>query len=490
MLPRSESPVRRLLAEHRPFLLLLGGAALLRVLVLVSFPPAFVISDAPTYLRLVDVLEPSPDRTVGYGIWLRALAWLTRDVAAVALSQHLLGLACGVLVYVLLLRWGVRRRVALLATLPVLLDRMQLVLEHSALSDIVFEALLLLAVAVLAWRRRPTVGLAALAGLLLGLSVLVRVVGQPTVLAGVLFCLLAAPTVRARLATSAALVAMFVVPLVGYAAWYHAEQGSWALSEAGGRALYMRTTTFVDCARLEVPAYQRALCPDEPLGERLDPTWYGWHDPDGDHGLDPPDGSTPDEAMRSFALAAIREQPGDYVRVVLRDAVSSFAPLRLDYFEYDTAWKWGFWYYIDYEPTEWTGPAFAAHGGEPPRTHQPGAWVLGVYGFVVYLWGPVLLALLVVVGRGLLRRTPTGGLETRPLIVLLASLGTGLALAPILTAQFVWRYQLPMVVLVPVAAALAWERLRAPRPTASASASASASGDRAQPGTRATPRTD
>ncbi len=41
--------------------------------------------------------------------------------------------------------------------------------------------------------------------------------------------------------------------------------------------------------------------------------------------------------MRAFALAAIREQPGDYAWVVTRDFLSAFAPLRLDYFEYETA---------------------------------------------------------------------------------------------------------------------------------------------------------
>src|SRR3712207_6428447 len=70
----------------------------------------------------------------------------------------------------------------------------------------------------------------------------------------------------------------FLLPLGAYAAWYHAERGVWALSEASGRALYMRTTTFVDCGTLEVPDYQRTLCPPEPLGARHDPTDYGWHD--------------------------------------------------------------------------------------------------------------------------------------------------------------------------------------------------------------------
>ncbi len=86
--------------------------------------------------------------------------------------------------------------------------------------------------------------------------------------------------------------------------------------------------------------------------------------------------------------------------------------------------------------------------------------MLGVYGFVVYLSGPLLLVLLGLAVRGLFVPTRRGGTESRPLIVLLTSLGVGLALAPDVTAQFTWRYQLPMILLVPVAAALAWTRLQ------------------------------
>ena len=93
-----------------------------------------------------------------------------------AVVQHLMGLATGVLVYVVLRRWSVSDRVALLASLPVLFDAMELVVEHSVLSDVLFDLLVVGAVAVLAWDRQPGVRHAGLAGLLLGLAVCVRVV--------------------------------------------------------------------------------------------------------------------------------------------------------------------------------------------------------------------------------------------------------------------------------------------------------------------------
>lgn len=457
---------------ERPFLVALALGALVRVAVQVAFPPAFVYYDGPTYLALVDRLVPSPDRPVGYGVPLRALSWLTRGVDAVAVTQHLLGLLTAVVLYALLRRWRLSSGLATLATLPLLLDEMQLVLEHSVLSDVVFDLLLVLAVAVLAWRGRPRTWSTALAGLLLGAATLVRVVGEPTVLAAVLFCLLAAATWRARLLQALVVLVAFAAPLAAYATWYQQSEGVFAITQASGRALYMRTTSFVDCRSFTGPAYERGLCPPEPLGRRKEPTHYGWHDPRVAR-LDLPPGVSRDQALRDFAVRAIRAQPLDYARVVARDFVLGFAPTRTDHFEYHTAFKWGFAHYVDYVPPgNWAGPAYEAHGGELPRTRHPWADVLEVYGRVVYLPGPLVLVLVVGAAAGLARRRAPGAPETRPLAVLVLALGLGLVLVPDLTAEFTWRYQLPLVILAPVAAALALARTRA------------------QPGTLATPSTD
>ncbi|MDX6372417.1 MAG: hypothetical protein QOD98_1405 [Nocardioidaceae bacterium] len=464
------------LRDHRYFLALLGLGALVRIAVQVAFPPGFVFSDGPAYLGLVDHLEPLPDRAVGYGFLLRALAWASRDVWLITGVQHLLGLVTAVLAYTLLVRLGVGRRLAALATVPVLFDSMQLVLEHSVLSDVAFDLVVLGGVAVLAWRPRPTLPATLVAGLLLGTAVCVRVVGQPLIVAAVVFCLLAGATWRRGVACALALTAAFAVPVTLYATWYHHDHGTWALSESGGRALYMRTTAFVDCSRFTVPDYERPLCPAEPVGQRLEPTEYGWHTPDGTHGLRPPPTITPGDAMGDFAEAAIRAQPGDYVRVVVRDFASNFFVPRRDFFEYDTASKWTFDRYLTFQTSDFTRPAYEAHGGQLPRVRQPWAWAVAGYGAVVYLWGPVLLSLLVLCVAGLLRRGPSWAPPTRPAIFLCLAVGAGLMLAPDATAEFVWRYQLPAVLLLPMGAALAWTRLRG--------------AGSPQPGTVATPSTD
>src|SRR3954451_19800136 len=111
-----------LLRDHRPFLALLVLGIVVRVVVQVAFPPAFVFSDGPGYLALVDHLTPLPDRVVGYGAALAALSHLTRDVWLIAIVQHLLGLLTAVLAYVTLRRWRVGPWAAALATVPVLFD--------------------------------------------------------------------------------------------------------------------------------------------------------------------------------------------------------------------------------------------------------------------------------------------------------------------------------------------------------------------------------
>jgi hypothetical protein len=460
--------------DHRPFLVLLGVGAALRVLVQLSFPPGFVFSDGPVYLGLVDHVAPLKDRVVGYGLFLHALAWVSREVWLVTVVQHLLGLATAILAYALLRRWGAGRWPAALATVPVLFDGMQLVLEHSVLSDVVFDVLVVAGVGSLAWYRRPQLATTVLGGLLLGAAVCVRVVGQPMVVAAVVFCLLAAATWRSRLVHAVAVTAAFCVPLLGYAAWFHHDHDSWAMSESGGRALYMRTTAWVDCSRFSMPDYERPLCPPEPLGQRLDPTDYGWHSPDSTHGLTPPAGVTVDDAERDFARRAIRAQPWDYTRTVLRDVALNFWVQRDDQFEYDTADKWSFARYVDREQlTGNTEPAYRAHGGELPAVHQPGASMLATYGSKVYLWGPALLVLFVMALASLFVQGRGAGAR-RSVIALLLMVGGGLMVAPDVTAEFVWRYQLPAVLLVPMAAALGWARLRAPR----------------QDGTAATPSTD
>jgi hypothetical protein len=451
---------RDLWATERPFVVVLTVAAAVRILIAVTFAPAFLMSDGPMYLTLVDDLVPSPFRPVGYGVFLRALSWMSRSLVLVTSVQLLMGLLTAVLAYALLRRWGVSSWVATLATLPLLFDALELLLEHAVLSETLFGLLLVSAVVALAWWPDPRPWATAAAGLLLGLATVVRLVGEPTVLAAALFLILSVTTWRRRVLHVLIVVAAFAVPVVAYAGWYHQENGAWALAQSSGRSLYMRTTTFVDCSKLDLPSYETVLCPPDPLSNRQDPTWYGWHSLDTVPRLQPPPGVTPDAAMKDFAIRAIKAQPLDYVRVVARDFVLPFtARTRVDHYEYSTAVKWTFAQYVDYAPTPlWTEPAFALHGGRMPVSRQPAADALATYGRWVYVPGPLLALVLLVAVAGLLVRRDEPR-SRRPLAVLLLVLPLGLSLAAAMSVEFVWRYQLTLFTLLPLSAALGWTRL-------------------------------
>ena len=143
--------------------------------------------------------------------------------------------------------------------------------------------------------------------------------------------------------------------------------------------------------------------------------------------------------------------------------------------------------HLDDEPTAFEAAAYDANGGRRLTAHQPWADAMVVYQWFGYVPGPLLLGCL---GMGLLGATGlrhTRLREVRSMCLLLTTTGAGLMLVPAVTTQFVWRYQLPALVLLPAAAALTWSALRAQRATGRPGAPA---GQAAAEGTVATPRTD
>ena len=115
----------RLLRAHWLLALLLIGGVVLRVLAQLAYRPALLYIDSFRYLDDLGVFYPGGINPVGYEILLLGPLLLVGNLALVAVVQHLLGLALGVAIYVLLLRFGARRWIAALATAPVLLDAYQ-----------------------------------------------------------------------------------------------------------------------------------------------------------------------------------------------------------------------------------------------------------------------------------------------------------------------------------------------------------------------------
>src|SRR6266511_4286638 len=104
--------------RHWLILAILAPTIALRVLAQLAYKPLLLYIDSYVYLANLHRLDPTGDYPIGYPLFLRPLLWLG-NLAVVAAIQHLLGLAMGVTIYLLLQRWGVRRWLAALAAAPV-----------------------------------------------------------------------------------------------------------------------------------------------------------------------------------------------------------------------------------------------------------------------------------------------------------------------------------------------------------------------------------
>ena len=204
--------------RHWLFGLVLVAALVLRILVALAFRPIMWFGgDSASYLATGLRLIPDPSRVGGYGFML----WVLRPLhsfALVAAVQHLMGLAMGVLIYLLARRFGLPAWAATLATIPVLFDAYELQLEADAVPDVPFGFLVVLALYLLlrspGERRRGLVRRPA--AFLLGVSALLWPVGL-VLLAVLLVVLLAALLIRrAGLVTVLAALLAGALPVAAY----------------------------------------------------------------------------------------------------------------------------------------------------------------------------------------------------------------------------------------------------------------------------------
>lgn len=443
--------------RHWAFLVVLGAGVVFRVITQIAYRPALLYIDSYRYLQNIQDLGPTTNsQPIGYPLFLRPVL-AVGNLAVVAGLQHVIGLAMGVAMYALLIRLGARRWVAVLATVPVLLDAYQLQIEQNIMSETLFQALILAGVVLLLWRRPVTIPTLAIAGALFGLSAMVRVVGAVLVVPAVVFALVAGPGGRQRLIRAAAIALAFAVPVGGYAAYNLVRSGAVALSRGDAYLLYGRAATFVDCRGLDLPDYERVLCPKEPLDERRGVNDYAHHSPYPGRVVLPP-GKTRDTVLRDFARRAIRHQPLDFAKHVATDFAKVFA-FRRTTFPGDV--KLSRWQFQRDYPTHGLDPSapIEAHGGGEPRVIEPLATFLRGYQLTVgYVPGSFLglsfvAGLVAAAGVGRARRS---GLRAACLLPTLC--GVSVLMAADLF-HFSWRYQLPALVLAPLAGALAFTAL-------------------------------
>jgi hypothetical protein len=446
------SRIRGVAHDNWAFLALLAVGVTLRVVTQIAYRPALLFIDSYRYLDLLQSLNPTKSQTLGYDFLLLWPLLKVGNLLVVAAVQHVLGLGIGIAIYVVCMRYGVSRWLAVAAAAPILMDAYQLQIEQNIMSEALFEALLAAAMLVLLWHRRPSTRALIAGGLLLGFAVPVRVVALPLIAPAALFAFVSGSGGRRRLGRAAIVGVAFLLPVVGYMAYYQTQSGVWGLTTSDARALYGRAAQIADCNSLHLPAYEESLCPPEPLGKRLGVDYYAHTYPVADL-VSVPSGQTLNDVVRDFSRRVFRAQPLDAIRAVTIDFLKGFRWDRTNALGDVPVERWQFqtkWPFEEHNPSA----ATKSWGGGPPTVVKRLASFLRGYQLSVgYTPGPaLLLALLggVLAGLGVLRarRSRLRAVCWFPSLACIAVLVSADVF------EFSWRYQLPALVLAPIAGAI------------------------------------
>jgi hypothetical protein len=473
----------RPVVTHWQFAIVAAVAVVVRIVVVLGYPPILWFNDSYDYLYDAVTHIPDEVRPNGYPFLLSLLLPL-HSAYPVALLQAAMGVIIGVAIYALLRHRGLPWWGAALPALPVLFDSYELHLEHMVTADPLFIFLVTVAVVVLCWNDRPSVLAIAIAGLLIGYATVVRSVGEP-LLAVVFVAMLIRRVGWRRLVT---LLVAGIVPIGAYMIWFHASYGKYALTESSGTFLYGRVSTFAECSKINPPVTLRVLCDPTPPYLRPPAGNYVWSDnelgPDRNkttplynlhHSADNSLRFTPytNGLTQKFAERAILAQPVDYLRVVLKDTLHTFGwnrqPDPLDIAGNGPAFQFVSQTELNELIPWWVSPApndaqaneiykarkeFAGSGLGNTKAVGPWIRLIQIYQRYIYLRGP-LLAIIVLIGlAGVVARWRRwGGIALLPWLV-----GALLIVLPPMTAGFSYRYVLAAVPAACLAAGLAFAR--------------------------------
>lgn len=475
-LRRLYTVVRQAVRLHWLLTFLFSAGLALRILTQLAYRPALLYIDSERYLRALSSQDP-----LGY----RAVLWPLQQMgglAAVAAFQHLLGLGMACTLYAVLLRRGVWRWAAAIAAAPVLLDGYQLQAEQTIMPDVMFEALVVAGLAVLLWRRELTAWHLAAGSLLLGIAVDVRQVGEALIVSALAFALVGAAGWRRRLVQGALVAVTFAIPVLAYMTAQFVADGQFAITQRSSYVFYGRVAAAADCAALRLPPDERTLCPSRQTVDAL-----GIDGLVGDPAgplirYRPPPGMTIQAMAGRFDRAVITQQPMAVASAIDRDFVKLFALTR-DQDPGDTPiTRWQFQTTYPTYPPLITLRYIArfAPDGSAPAVSRPLAVMLRAYQLHGgYTPGPLfalaaVAALVGVCGLDGSRR----GHRAQACACLLVTATAGAVLFVSDAYEFSWRYQLPAVVLLPLAGVLgfaaitakvrfefaAWHGLRSSRP--------------------------
>ncbi len=467
------------LPRHRLLVAVVGVGLLLRAAMVVALPhPLLTFIDANVYVRAAQdgLFLPLEGRTAGYPLFLRALHGVSASVDLPILAQHGVALvACGGL-------YAVARRLGLgaaLAVIPAALWALPvdwLWLEHQLLTETVAMALAVAAVAAATVVPVASVRAATAIGIACALLTVAAGAARPALLViapGMALTLaLVAPRPVWRWRAAAAGVAAYAVAATVLAVTYVAVQER----QTGFRGLiapslkmgaYVGMAPIADCARFDVPAGTQSLCEDVPPEQRMGTDYY-YFDPasPGRRLLRKSPALQP--AIDEWGRRSAEAQAGD----LRREHISAFGRL----FGLGGRVRPGY----DYGPREMrldgadrrsapvtvdaVGAYYGAAAARVPEPRWPyealqvlQPWtrpprVLLLAALLITLAGAVL-------GRGLTRRAALALGTVAWLPLLYATYTGGQFYTSIPSGAFLWRYTLPSMPFVGLAAATAAQSL-------------------------------
>src|ERR1051326_4377285 len=211
---RVRSMAARIWSGHRLFVIVLIPAVLLRADAELGYRWQAWFNDSFEYVANTVNFSLDPTRVSGYSVFLKILEPF-HSYALITILQHLMGLAVAVMIYALARhRFAVPAGLATLAAAPVLFDGFEIQLEHLILSDVPFLFVVTLAVTLLMWDPAgPSTRRSMIIGLLLGLGVVLRWVGEPLLAVFVIYMVIR----RFNWRKIAATLAVGLLPVITYA---------------------------------------------------------------------------------------------------------------------------------------------------------------------------------------------------------------------------------------------------------------------------------
>ena len=462
---------RVLAAARRPEVIALAAITALgialRVYFVVRWRPALVgFPDTGSYISsAIAGIFNDPLRPAGYVVVLRILHAISPSLTLVVLVQHAMGIASGLLLYGAMRRAGLVRGLGLVPAAVVMLGGAELFLEHAPLSEATFILLVDFALyaAVRAFLGGRWWAWALAAGLALGADVALRSIGlallPPLIL---VFTLARYGAWRRRLLRGAILTIGALATMLAFMGWHASAWGSFDFTDLGYLDLYAHVASFADCSKFTPPAGTSDLCIDIPVSQRpghdawefttISPALHAFPVPT--YGVKPP--ADENGKLLAFSLAAIRGQPGAYLRLVGRGLYRLIDPRSLDPDGGNDPDHLLAYYFME-------SPSLVAFLGSyyPGYTeHHESIGVLEEWERDTRIDGPVMAVLLLlallapVLARGP-ERAATGLFGVTALVLLVG---------PIAISEYDWRFVIPALGPLTATSAIGgwelWSRLR------------------------------